>query len=729
MAVIEHLSDEQIRLYCGLDSPAIEIETVHPHLDKCDSCRGRMAEIIGELGTKPPDHGVVGTGTVQQFETDRVGKKSDTAEVKSSWIDVLSALGTIPGYTNIRELMDGGMGAVYLAQNTNFQREEVLKVVIPSLRYDAQAMSRFKQEIEVIGRLNHPNIVTPYATYVVGDLLVLSMEYAGENLEQFVKRQELLTVVDACRFIVQVAEGLQHAHEKQVVHRDIKPNNIMMTRLGNKPVLKIVDFGLAKARVEDFQTRVLDNGLTPNGTAMGTPAYMSPEQWQDSKNVDIRADIYALGCTLYFLLTKKPPFQKDSFTGYLTAHAQEQPPPLNDLRADIPADLTMVAAKMLAKDPGQRYQTPADVARALAPFTQSGTTIDWKPAVKHQAVKGRMRGVIAVGLAVLILGLLALGASTLLVKTRDGTIELTNLTDGAEVLVDGDIVNLNWAAGKQSAEIRVKPGTRKLEVKRNGVTIVGESVNIVQDGRTVVDGKLKAGDVVANPKAALVDSKPPPVIADAKPKPVPGDAKPSPVAVVPKPGPPPVPPDFVPLFNGKDLAGWEQVGSEAAIWKVVNKVLVGTFPDGVGGSSMLKTTRSDFQNFHLRLVTMKSEGWGSRINLFSPLNGPRQGAARYRVSLGSPQNAVNDEFGRLTFMEKGENTILPLANPVKVEEKKWMTLDIIYQRGKRVIVEVNGVKTANVIDLLKESNHKTDIRIYLGASLARFKSIEIKELP
>lgn len=238
-----------------------------------------------------------------------------------------------------------------------------------------------------------------------------------------------------------------------------------------------------------------------------------------------------------------------------------------------------------------------------------------------------------------------------------------------------------------------------------------------------VAGTDQAKKSVAEP----VKVSPPPVEPKAA---TPKEQPPKPEVTTPKISTPPkAEPAFVPLFNGKDLTGWEQLGSETAIWKVVNKVLVGTYPDGVGGNSYLKSIKSDFRNFHLRLVTMKPEVWGCRINLFSPTTGPREGAARYRVSLGSPQNNVDDEFGRLTFMTKGEHAVQPLVNLVKVKEKEWITLDIICQQGKRITVEVNGVKTADVSDILKGPNLKTDIRLYHGAGLARFKSIEIKELP
>src|SRR5262249_49807544 len=164
---------------------------------------------------------------------------------------------------------------------------------------------------------------------------------------------------------VQAALGLQHAFERGMVHRDIKPQNLMLTTQGR---VKILDFGLARF-VRESTTA---GEVTEEGTLMGTPDYIAPEQAQDAHRADIRADVYSLGCSLYFLLSGQVPFPGGTLIHKVMAHIERQPTPLPALRPELPAELARVVERMMAKDPGRRYQTPAEVVQALAPFTGQG---------------------------------------------------------------------------------------------------------------------------------------------------------------------------------------------------------------------------------------------------------------------------------------------------------------------------------------------------------------------
>ena len=261
------------------------------------------------------------------------------------------------------------MGTVYLAKNRMMDRLEVLKVISKELLTRPGALERFQQEIRSAAKLAHPNIVAAYSVQRPGDLLVLAMEYVkGQDLSQVVKGRGCLPVANAAFYIHQVALGLQHAHEKGMVHRDIKPNNLMLAIEGKKHVVKILDFGLAKATSE----KGAQTGLTKSGQMLGTPDYVAPEQTLDAHQADIRADIYSLGCTLYFLLSGGPPFQEQSLYAILEAHHKRDAKSLNLLRPDVPAELAAIVAKMMAKDPAMRYQTPGEVAKALVPFFKPG---------------------------------------------------------------------------------------------------------------------------------------------------------------------------------------------------------------------------------------------------------------------------------------------------------------------------------------------------------------------
>src|SRR5712672_1008432 len=172
----------------------------------------------------------------------------------------------------LREISRGGMGVVYLARNRRMDRLEALKVVKAVLLERAGVLERFEREMRVAARLGHPNIVTAYSSPPLEGLLAFAMEFVdGTDLQQLVKARGLLPVSNACYYVYQTAQGLQHAHERQMVHRDIKPNNLMLTRDGKKQVIKILDFGLAKATSE----QQMDGGLTRTGQMLGTPYYVA----------------------------------------------------------------------------------------------------------------------------------------------------------------------------------------------------------------------------------------------------------------------------------------------------------------------------------------------------------------------------------------------------------------------------------------------------------------------
>jgi serine/threonine protein kinase len=279
-----------------------------------------------------------------------------------------------PDYEIVRELGRGGMGVVYLAENTLMGRPEVLKVVGRHRLERPGVGDRFLREIRSAANLHHPNIVTAHSALRLGESLVLAMEYVeGLDLAKIVKTKGPLPIAHACSFIHQAALGLQHAHERGMVHRDIKPANLIVAREGKKSVVKVLDFGLAKVTSEGQD----DSNLTREGQMLGTPDYIAPEQIRDAQSADIRADVYSLGCTLYYLLTGGPPFRGDHLWDVYQAHISMNASPLNLVRPEVPVELAAVVAKMMAKEPARRFQAPAEVARALTPF--------FKPAASRLA--------------------------------------------------------------------------------------------------------------------------------------------------------------------------------------------------------------------------------------------------------------------------------------------------------------------------------------------------------
>jgi serine/threonine protein kinase len=272
-----------------------------------------------------------------------------------------------PRYRVLEVLGRGGMGVVYKAIHRLMDRVVALKVLNRDLTARPGFAERFRREVKAAARLAHPNIVTAHDADESGGVHFLVMEHvAGETLAAEVARRGPVPVREACDWIRQAALGLQHAHERGMVHCDIKPHNLVLTPTGQ---VKILDFGLA---------RVLGDGgagpSLPSGTVLGTPDYVAPEQARDPAQVDIRADIYSLGCTLYHLLTGRPPFATGTPLQKLLAHQEAAPVPLASVRGDVPDPLTRIVDRMLAKDPRRRYPTPAQVAADLVPLVDPEST-------------------------------------------------------------------------------------------------------------------------------------------------------------------------------------------------------------------------------------------------------------------------------------------------------------------------------------------------------------------
>jgi Protein kinase domain/WD domain, G-beta repeat len=260
----------------------------------------------------------------------------------------------------------GGMGTVYRAEHRLMDRPVALKVIRGDLLGSAGLVERFRREVKSAARLaSHPNIVAAYDAEQAGETQMLVMEFIeGTDLARLVDHRGPLPVGEACEYARQAALGLQHAFEDGMVHRDMKPQNLMRTTRGQ---IKILDFGLAR-----FASEVATHaGMTAEGMVLGSADYIAPEQIDDPHAADIRADIYSLGCTLYFLLAGRPPFPNGSLIQKLMAHREKTARPLSEIRADVPEELAQVIERMMAKDPARRFPTPEDVAEALAPFADA----------------------------------------------------------------------------------------------------------------------------------------------------------------------------------------------------------------------------------------------------------------------------------------------------------------------------------------------------------------------
>ena len=275
-------------------------------------------------------------------------------------------------YQLLEELGSGGMGRVYKALHTKLDRVVALKILSGGRVGDRQAIARFEREMKAVGRLVHPNIVHAHDARQIDDTPVLIMEFVdGLDLAEMVRRIGPQPQAEACELIRCAALALQGAHEHGLVHRDIKPTNIMRSRAGE---VKLLDPGLARFYAEEGVPPIADvEEMTGTGQAMGTADYMAPEQASDSRSVDIRVDLYSLGCTLYKLLAGRALSAAGitiARSKKMHAHVHEPHPPLRDFVPNVPAELAAILDRLLAKDPSERFSKPADVASVLERFCQ-----------------------------------------------------------------------------------------------------------------------------------------------------------------------------------------------------------------------------------------------------------------------------------------------------------------------------------------------------------------------
>jgi serine/threonine-protein kinase len=340
-----------------------------------------FVEAIDQARVLPPDG-------VQQVRGDLQARFPDPAAlarelVRMGWLTPYQAQMLLEGkgnglvvgpYVLMTPLGEGGMGTVYKARHQLMHRYVALKLIRRGHLPHAEAVQRFELEMRAAAALSHPNIVVAYDAGQAGDSHFFAMEYVeGTDLGKVLAKHGPFPVPYACDCARQAALALQHAHERGLVHRDIKPANLLLVKggsqAGGRGLIKVLDMGLARLRYDPANRG--SKALTQIGTVMGSPDYIAPEQILDAHAVDTRADIYSLGCTLYHLLTGRPPFPEGGWAEKLRLHKSAEPRPVRELRPEVSPELAAVIARMMAKRPEQRYQTPAETVAALEPFCRT----------------------------------------------------------------------------------------------------------------------------------------------------------------------------------------------------------------------------------------------------------------------------------------------------------------------------------------------------------------------
>ncbi len=274
---------------------------------------------------------------------------------------------TLGSYRLLELLGEGGMGRVFKAKHLRLGRDVALKVIRKEKLSNPAVVGRFRQEIHAAAQLSHPNVVLAFDAEEAGDGgLCLSMEYVeGIDLTKHVRAKGPMSIPAACDAIRQAATGLQHAFERGLVHRDVKPSNLLLTPRGQ---VKLLDLGLALLHDPTFAGGENATRVTQDGFVLGTPDFLAPEQAQNSTAVDIRADVYSLGATLFYLVTGRVPYEGKTATEKLLKHVTEPPPSVRNYLPDAPPQLDQLIAWFMAKRPEDRPQMPSVVAQALVPF-------------------------------------------------------------------------------------------------------------------------------------------------------------------------------------------------------------------------------------------------------------------------------------------------------------------------------------------------------------------------
>jgi tRNA A-37 threonylcarbamoyl transferase component Bud32 len=347
-----HPAREELAAFSAGHVEEAALTRIQQHIAQCETCRGVLKSL-------PPDR------LTALLRDARLA--SDTAHCPANGaLDLPPGLEDHPRYRIIGLIGAGGMGRVYRAEHRLMKRAVALKVISPRLQTRPDALARFRREVEAVAKLAHAHIASAYDADEAGGRLLLVEEFVeGTDLAEVVRRRVPVPVAEACAWVCQAASGLQHAHERGLVHRDIKPQNLMLTPEGT---VKILDFGVAhllgaaeetpKQAEGSHDTAILRPFLTEFGEGVGTAGFVAPEQHRDGHTADARADVYSLGCTLYYLLAGQSPASGISPLSAALANR----------RRHVPPALHGVLDRMTSPEPDRRYQSMKEVEEALAPF-------------------------------------------------------------------------------------------------------------------------------------------------------------------------------------------------------------------------------------------------------------------------------------------------------------------------------------------------------------------------
>ena len=598
----------------------------------------------------------------------------------------------IGSYLVLDKRGQGGMGVVFKARHRESGKLIALKILLPSFGRDGEAVQRFRREFELAASLNHPNVVAALEATEDRGVQFLTMEYVeGHDLEDMVREVGPLPIKTSLHCAIQAARGLAAAHAQGIVHRDVKPGNLMLDPSG---AVRVLDLGLARVmEASNPLGRVAGASLTQSGVYMGTVDFIAPEQANDSKKADHHADIYSLGCTLYFLLTGHPPFEGETILKRLMAHQQQPAPSLHSARDDVPAALEAAYQTMMAKKPGDRPRSMTEVIELLeacrtTPNEAKQARADLKTFaetfMKRASPRKRDRSPDA---SVFAKRTVPIGLQF------DPDLNLEDLVMGYR----------EEAKPRELAEEQLPPKLPRV-VRPKGRS--RRSPVMLGLGSLALIGLCVAGYSLLPHKQPTAIREP--TLAKSTVGPT------TPVAVIPA--------GFRPLFNGKDLADWVSQDGQVSDWDVRDGELVfrGQSPNGY------LFTRKHYANFRLRLEFQAPAETNSGVVLgkFDATDNPPDFAEFNISGLDDPREKTGDFFNYKSGPDR--RLLTPLSVKMKPVQS-WNSMEVA-RIGSMASVSVNGQKLEYAEELTPvEGPRRIGFQGFKGN--IRFRNIEIEELP
>lgn len=674
-------------------------------------------------------------------------------------------------YILIEKIGAGGMGQVYKARHRRMDRLVAIKLLPQALTKDPAAIARFEREVKAAAKLRHPNIVAADDADCANGVHFLVMECVdGSDLSALVKKQGPLPVAKAVNCILQTARGLEFAHKKGVVHRDIKPANLLLDTEG---VVKILDMGLAK--IDAHGDVGAQAELTGTGMVMGTVDYMAPEQALSTKTADARADIYSLGCSLYYLLTGKATYGGDSLMAKLLAHRDQ---PIPDLRANCAAaspELETVFRRMMAKKVQDRYQSMSEVIADLerlgldpqsslsrqTPVTQQldshafsflndvhdspgvrptqaltkSTTARKTGAPPSQKPLWQQPLVVGAAIGVLVLALLAGIIVSLQTKAGKLVVEIDQPDATVQVLDAEGKVEVTQKAGANKVTISVDPGKHRLKITKEGFKFYGREFEMESGGKETLSARLVPDDepvmaeATATEPAFTESGFTEPALTESPSRKRPFVRNQPRVDKSSRAGSgTPARSKATPIFTGRDLAGWQLKG-DAANWEVdaSKGVLMATGKAPIGWMFLDRGVG----DFVLTLEYQAEPGSNSGIAVL----GSSDDADHLEIQVGDTPAWPTGGVWSLPKRRDGGGFIAPPQPAKALAAGEWNTLQV-QLRSRTLEVAVNGVAATplNLDELSKDPDappaaKRTTGRIGLQSQegVVRFRRIRLVE--